>query len=86
MIETIKVSSRGQIVIPEVIRKHMQIKKGTKLVLLERNKRLIIETEKTFLEHIEENKEKKGWSLLAEKNIKKMWDNSEDDDVWTRYL
>lgn len=43
--EIIKTSSRGQIVIPEEIRKRHKIKEGTKLVLFEDGDRLILEKE-----------------------------------------
>ena len=48
MIETIKVSSRGQIVIPETARKELNIEKGTRLILIKRDRKLILETESDF--------------------------------------
>ena len=30
-------------------------------------------------------KEKIGWMILAEKSMKKMWDNKKDE-VWSKYL
>ncbi len=86
MIETVKVSSRGQVVIPENIRKGLNIKEGTKLVIIGKNKELIIKLEKNFLKELEDNKEKQGWLALAEKGMTKLWDNIKDDKEWTRYL
>ena len=87
MIETIKVSSRGQIVIPEDIRNHLGISEGTKLVLIEKEKKLILVKEKEFLESLENNdKEKAGWLSLAEKNLEKIWNNPKDDEEWSQYL
>jgi len=89
MIETIKVSSRGQIVIPESIRKHMDIKEGTKMILIERKGKLILEKEKDFeteLELNETKKEKLGWLILAEKSLAKNWNNAKDDKIWNKYL
>ena len=89
MIEIVKVSSKGQIVIPEDIRKELNIKEGTKLVLVERNGKLIMESEKNFtkdLELLNIEKEKIGWLLLAEKNLSKIWDNKKDDKTWKKYL
>ncbi len=34
----------------------------------------------------DEEKEKVGWLILAEKSMKKMWDNKKDDEVWSKYL
>ena len=31
-------------------------------------------------------KEKIGWMILAEKSMKKIWDNKNDDEVWSKYL
>ena len=87
MIETIKVSSRGQIVIPEDIRNHLGISEGTKLVLIEKENKLILVKEKEFLESLENNdKEKAGWLSLAEKNLEKIWNNPKDDEEWSQYL
>ncbi len=31
-------------------------------------------------------KEKSGWLILAQKSMDKMWNNSKDDEVWSKYL
>ncbi len=31
-------------------------------------------------------KEKIGWMIIAEKFMKKIWDNEKDDEVWNKYL
>lgn len=31
-------------------------------------------------------KEKIGWMILAEKSMKKIWENKKDDEIWSRYL
>ncbi|MBD3204042.1 AbrB/MazE/SpoVT family DNA-binding domain-containing protein [Candidatus Woesearchaeota archaeon] len=87
--ETVKVSSRGQIVIPEKIRKKLNIKKGTKLIMTERGKKIILEHEKDFLKRLakyENKKEDAGWLMIAEKNISKLWDNPRDEEIWSKYL
>ena len=39
-----------------------------------------------IIEKMERNrKEKIGWMILAEKSMKKFWDNKEDE-VWNKYL
>lgn len=89
MIETITVSSRGQIVIPEKVRKHLSLKEGTKLIMIEKQNKLILELEKDFLEELERmkgDKEKMGWLVLAEKSLAKLWDNPSDEEIWSRYL
>jgi AbrB family looped-hinge helix DNA binding protein len=89
MIETIKVSSRGQVVIPDTMRKELNIKEGSKLVIMDEGKRLIIELEQDFikkLKRLEQDKENQGWLALAEKNLSEIWDNKLDDKNWERYL
>ena len=34
----------------------------------------------------EERKETIGWMLLAEKSLRKLWDNPKDEKVWGEYL
>ncbi len=57
MIETIKVSSRGQVVIPEAIRKDLSIKEGVRLVLIRKGNKLILEKEEDFLKEHEDTNE-----------------------------
>lgn len=89
MLETIKVSSKGQIVIPESVRKRFRIKEGSKLILVERQNKLILEKEDDFfkdIEKIEAEREKWGWLLVAEKSMAKIWDNQKDEEEWKKYL
>ena len=40
-----------------------------------------------IMERLEKNrKEKIGWLVIAEKSMKKIWDNKKDDEVWSKYL
>ena len=86
--EIIKTSSRGQIVIPERIRKKYKIKEGTRLVLFEQDDRIIIEMEEKINSILkrEQEVEEKGWSDLSETSLKEVWDNEKDDKVWKKYL
>ena len=88
MMEIISVSSKGQIVIPERVRKYLKINAGTRLVLIEREGTLMLKKEDQVVRHIEEGerKEEFGWMVLAEKSLKEIWDNPKDDKAWTRYL
>ncbi len=89
MIETVKVSSRGQIVIPENMRKFLKIREGTKLIAIGKGRRIILEQESDFLVGLskaELEKEKDGWLALAEKSLSKVWDNPKDEEIWEKYL
>lgn len=40
-----------------------------------------------IMEKLEKNrKERIGWLIIAEKSMKKIWDNKKDDKVWEKYL
>ncbi|MEK6984419.1 MAG: AbrB/MazE/SpoVT family DNA-binding domain-containing protein [Nanoarchaeota archaeon] len=86
--EIIKTSSRGQIVIPEEIRKRHDIKKGTRLVLFELHDKIIIEKEEKINSFLKQNldAEEKGWGSLAETSLKEVWGNEKDDKIWKKYL
>ncbi|HLD79633.1 MAG TPA: AbrB/MazE/SpoVT family DNA-binding domain-containing protein [Candidatus Nanoarchaeia archaeon] len=86
MIETIKVSSKGQIVIPERIREQLEIEEGTKLVLINDGGRLFLEKEQEFLQKIKENEERRAWIAIGEESFAKIWDNQKDEETWKKYL
>lgn len=81
-LETIHVSSRGQIVIPERMRTSMKIKQGAKLVMVQQGARLILQTEEAFLAGL---REAAGFRQLSAKSLAKVWENSKDDKVWSKY-
>jgi len=85
VLETVKVSSRGQIVIPESIRKDLQIHEGSKLILIEENGQIVIEKEPEFLKKLMARREKSGWKSLSEKTLEKTWKNKKDDETWEKY-
>ncbi|MCF7798286.1 AbrB/MazE/SpoVT family DNA-binding domain-containing protein [Candidatus Woesearchaeota archaeon] len=89
MLETVKLSSKGQIVIPERIRKKLGLKEGDNLILREEGGRFSLEQEESFMRHLEQfekQRERMGWLMLAEENLKKLWDNPIDEKEWGRYL
>ncbi len=88
MVDIIHVSSRGQIVIPEQVRKRLKIKTGSKLFLIEKDDSLVLKKEEEITKHLDENRQKEvvGWLVLAEQALKNVWDNPKDEEVWKRYL
>ncbi|MFH0927614.1 MAG: AbrB/MazE/SpoVT family DNA-binding domain-containing protein [Candidatus Micrarchaeota archaeon] len=84
-IETITVSSRGQIVIPEAVRRNMRIKQGAKLVMVQENERIVLQTEESFLNRLRLAQERDGWRSLSSKSMAKVWDNPKDDKTWSNY-
>jgi AbrB family looped-hinge helix DNA binding protein len=67
-IDTTKMSSRGQIVIPLDMRR--DIKEGDKLIVIRRNDEIIIK------KSIPET------ALWSEKSLTKTWLNKEEDEIW----
>jgi len=86
MLDVIKVSSKGQIVIPEHTRQKLGIKTGTRLVMLQKSDSITLEKEEQFMKSLDLDKEKLGWLALAEKSLAKVWDNEKDEEVWKKYL
>ncbi|MBI2664861.1 AbrB/MazE/SpoVT family DNA-binding domain-containing protein [Candidatus Woesearchaeota archaeon] len=79
-IRTVIVNERGQIVIPEEVRKDFEISKGSTLVLIERSKELLLKKESDVLESIQE--EDKFWRSLSRESLKRAW--SKEDDIWDK--
>lgn len=79
--DIVTLSSKGQIVIPEGVRKRLGLAKGDKLVLFETRNGLLLQRESD----VEEELERWGWMMLAEESLKDIWDN-EEDEHWNDYL
>jgi AbrB family looped-hinge helix DNA binding protein len=80
-VHVVKVSAKGQIVIPKEVRKRHRIGRNTNLVLLESGDALVLR-EQADMEEILEG----GFGLVQrawEEALKELWDNPEDD-VWNR--
>ena len=77
-IRTVTVNDRGQIVIPEEIRKDFGIQKDSTLVLIERSKELLLRKESDMLESVED--EDMFWKDLTKESLKRAW--GKEDEVW----
>lgn len=86
--EILTTSSRGQLVIPEEVRKRHEIKEGTKFILIEQGDRIILEKEEKIKKILNKrfNIDEEGWNSLVEESFKEIWDNEKDDKVWKKYL
>lgn len=78
-VRTLRVSSKGQVVIPKDVRKRHGLDRDTDLVLLEEGDALILR-KKSDLEKVLRDR---FYPLLraAEASLAKLWDDP-DDDVW----
>jgi AbrB family looped-hinge helix DNA binding protein len=68
MIDTTKMSSRGQVVIPLDMRK--DIKEGDKLIVIRKNDEIVLK------KSIPET------AIWSEKSLSKTWMNKEEDEIW----
>ncbi|MEK6844765.1 MAG: AbrB/MazE/SpoVT family DNA-binding domain-containing protein [Nanoarchaeota archaeon] len=73
----IKVTNKGQISIPVVIRSSLNISEGDELILTRANDAII-------LKKINQD-DFKDILIHSEKSLKKVWDNKEDE-IWNSYL
>lgn len=83
MVRTVTVSGKGQISIPQEIRKQLAVEKGSKLVIILKDKKLLIRKVSDISQSMED-----GFDDMvqhSELSLKKIWDN-EEDEVWNRYL
>ncbi|WP_316505824.1 AbrB/MazE/SpoVT family DNA-binding domain-containing protein [Nitrosopumilus sp.] len=81
-LKTINVSDKGQITIPREIQTMLGIKKGDRLILAAKDKRLLIQKASSLERQIEDDF--KDLLKLSEKTTaKSLWDNKEDE-IWNK--
>jgi len=89
MLGIVKLSSKGQLVIPENIRSELGLVEGSTCILRTVDNKIILEKTDDVerkIAFLEQQKERLGWSKLMEKSLKKVWDNEEDENEWKKYL
>lgn len=72
---TVKVNDRGQLVIPEEMRRDLGIDGDTVLVLVERGNEIVLRREEDVLRELEG-----AWRHLARAALQRAW--GEEDEVW----
>ncbi len=80
---TVTVSQKGQIAIPADIQKITGIKKGDKLLLIQKGKKIVLEIPDEIIDKLEAEFE--DIKDLSERSLKKLW-NNKSDDIWNQYL
>ena len=84
IVRTVTVSGKGQISIPQEIRKHLGVEKGSKLVVVLKDEKLLIYKAPDISQSTEDGFDDMVWH--SELSLKKIWDNEGEDEVWNRYL
>ncbi len=77
-IRTVKVNERGQIVIPEEMRKDLGIEPETVLVLVGHNQEIVMRREKDVLEDLGQ-----AWRKMGQRSLERAWDK--EDSVWEKH-
>ncbi len=83
-IQTVSVSSKGQIVIPEEFREEINIEKGTNVLMIKQGRIIILMPENEVITELKD--EFKDIDKMISLSLKDLWDNKEDDEVWIKYL
>ena len=83
LIKTIKVSDKGQIAIPQNIRKEAGIKTGDELIIAQTNGKILLEKSKKISTKIKDDF--RDLVKFSEQSLRRIWDNKEDD-IWNSYL
>ena len=76
-IRTVAVNGRGQLVIPEDIRKDLGIQGETTLVLIEKEGHLMLKRESDVFDMLHEED---FWKAIAQRSLENAWDK--EDSVW----
>ncbi len=83
MMQTIKVSDKGQISIPNLMRQKLGIERGDDLVLFEIGGKILIEKPNIVSEKMKDDF--KDIINFSEQSLDEVWNNSEDE-IWNQYL
>lgn len=82
IVRTVKISAKGQIVLPQEIRELHGVKTGDELVIVSDGERILIEPEARVAEALTEEFE--YLRSAAERSLAQLWDN-EADSIWDQY-
>ncbi|MEI8363899.1 MAG: AbrB/MazE/SpoVT family DNA-binding domain-containing protein [archaeon] len=81
-VKTVTISDKGQICLPVNFRNHLNLDKGSSLILFLKDDTIIIKKTENVLNDSFSKDEK--LYLLSEKALKKTWDNDKDER-WNKY-
>jgi len=79
-LRTASMNERGQIVIPEDMRKSMNLTSKDTLILIEKGNQIVIRKESDIAEQIAQEDE--FWKSLSAESMKRMW--GKEDAVWDK--
>ncbi len=83
-IRTVKMSAKGQVVIPQEFREALHLKQGDSLVVLQRPRELVLRPADEVAAQIEEMSDRE-WQEMGLRNMADVWDNPEDAKHWEKF-
>jgi len=78
-VRSVTMGERGQIVIPEAMRKDLKLGKGDTLVLVERGNAILVRKEADVVKVLSEDE---FWDTVATDSLQRAWDA--EDHVWDK--
>ena len=79
-IRSVSMNDRGQIVIPEDVRKDLNLEPKETLVLIERNNEILLRKESSVAKSIV--KEDEFWGKVSKESLKGAW--GKEDKIWDK--
>ena len=81
-------NSRGQIVIPEDMRKSLNLSDKEALLLIQDGNKITIEKESEMVKKISDKEEDEFWDKMALESMHRAWDKEDDiyDKIWEEEL
>ncbi len=76
-LRTVKMSAKGQVVIPREFREALHLKQGDSLVVLQRPRELVLRPADEVAARIEEMSDRE-WQEMGLRGLADVWDNPED--------
>lgn len=81
--KTIKVSQKGQIVIPVDMQREIGIKKGDEILLIRKGNKIVLEKRDEIVKKLKN--EFRDIQTVSERSLKKFWLNRKDE-IWNQYV
>ncbi|MGI0057976.1 MAG: AbrB/MazE/SpoVT family DNA-binding domain-containing protein [Nitrosarchaeum sp.] len=83
ILTTVRVSEKGQIAIPREVQALLGIRKGDRLVLATKDKKILIQKAVNFEKQLDDDFG--DIITYSESSLKKLW-LTKEDEIWNQYL
>ena len=83
IVKTVKVSDKGQIAIPQIVREQAGIRKGDELIIIQTDGKILLEKAQKVSANMKDDF--KDLLKFSEQSLKSVWNNKQDN-IWDSYL